>query len=126
MIRQPTSQAAAYAWHTAAVAGERPATFEDDCQCGWFRTRMVKNGPWVPAKIWLEQEIDEETGELLADEVFRALLDGENRSPDLVWQRACGNPITEEAFLALCDLRERTPSMLATHVPYQPEGFIRP
>lgn len=126
MIRQPTPVARLYAWHRACLAGKRPATTEEDIQCGWFRTRMVRGGPWVPAKIWVYRELDLTTGELTCDETFCALIDGERRDPLVVWNWVNGNPISKEQFDALCELRAGEPGMLATHVPYQPERAIRP
>lgn len=126
-MRTPTPYSRMFAWHNACIAGERPATHEEDIQCGWFRTRMVRGGPWVPARIWIEREIDMSTGELASDEVYRAILDGEIRDPLAVWQWVNGNPISKEQFDDLCEMRERTPSMLATHVPIDKlERALRP
>lgn len=126
MIRRPTSVAKMLAWHRAYLAGERPATHEDEIQCGWFRCRMVRGGPWVPAKIWLHREIDPVTQELTADEEFRALLGDEFSSPLYVWGRANGHPISREQYNALHEARASDPKMLATHVPYQATQAIRP
>lgn len=126
-MRRPTSVAAMYAWHRACLAGQRPATHEDDVQCGWFRCRMVRGGPWVPARIALDRDIDPMTGELTRDEVFIAILDGERRDPVSVWNWVNGNPISKEQFDALCALREGTPSMSATHIPMDlSERAMRP
>lgn len=115
-MRKPTSFMKAFAWHRAAIAGERPATIEGEIQCGWFRTRFVRGGPWVPARIWLHREIDPATGELTDDERFLAEIDGERRDAQTVWDWVCGNPISKDQYEDLCRMKERTPAMAATHV----------
>lgn len=43
--------------------------FGDGPAPGFYRTRLVKRGPWVPVKIFLlDGERDAETGELLSDQ----------------------------------------------------------
>jgi hypothetical protein len=59
----------------------------------------VKGGPFVPVKIFLEQQIDPETGELLGDEVMRCEVDGKRRVPEEEWTWVADNPISEEDFL---------------------------
>lgn len=126
-MRQPSTYREAFAWHRACLAGERPPTHEDEVQCGYFRARMVKGGPWVPAKIWLTRVIDIETGELAEDETYHAIIDGETRDPVWVWNWVNGNPITKEQFEELCSLRERMPSMAATHAQFDlAEKAMRP
>lgn len=42
-----------FAWHKAALAGTKPP-IHDQAQCGWFRKRQNKDGPWLPAVIWID------------------------------------------------------------------------
>lgn len=114
-MRRPSTSAHLYAWHRAAVAGLRPDTYETEIQCGWFRTRMVKNGPWVPGRIWIERQIDMATGELTCDETFRAEINGERWSAHAAWGRLCGNPISKEAYDRLVATQRAMPEMAATH-----------
>jgi len=44
-----------YAWHREAMAGKNPAVHESKPQCGWYETKLVKNGPLVPAVIWVDE-----------------------------------------------------------------------
>ncbi|WP_166461941.1 hypothetical protein [Paracoccus alkanivorans] len=78
-IRCPTPRDQQYDFWQRSVAGERVPRTEDDPQPGFYKTRMVRNGPFVPVEIWLEQEIDPETGELTADERLRAICNGNAR-----------------------------------------------
>lgn len=100
MSRQPTSNGAAYAWHSAAVAGKKPAITSEP-QCGWFKRQLRKDGPYVGARIFMEQPMDRETGELIGDEVMRCEVDGKRRVPEEEWLWLAGDPITLEDFLAL-------------------------
>lgn len=109
MIRQPTSKAAQYDFWRRTVAGERVPRFEDEPQCGFYKRRMVKGGPFVPVEIWLEQEIDPATGELIADERIEAICNGVPCDPVKVWTYC--RAISTEEFDALTGVRARIPDM---------------
>lgn len=98
-MREPTPLYEAYAWHHATLTAEfpedRPPVHEGEPQCGWFKVRLVKGGPWVPARIWIEQEIDPETDELLTDEVICCEVAGKSVDPQEWFPRLAVNPITE-------------------------------
>jgi hypothetical protein len=49
---------------------------------GFWKIRLVRGGPHVPAKIWDEAERDPETGELLEDEKLRCVVNGIERDPE--------------------------------------------
>lgn len=112
MMRQPTPRRVLYAWHDAMMRGERPATHMDDPQCGWFKTRLVRGGPFVPAIIKVEREICAMTGELLDDERLVCLVDGERRDPARVWTYL--RAISRDEYLRLIELRTMLPEMAAT------------
>lgn len=57
---------------------------------GYYQTRMVRNGPWVPVRIWIED------GELQAERNGRPI------SPQAVWVFCSGNPINEEQYQVMC------------------------
>ena len=88
---------ALYDWHARAVAGLAPA-IDDRPQCGWFKRKLVKGGVFVPARIWMFQEIDAETGELLSDELLQCEVNGAFADPHDAWSWICANPITEAEF----------------------------
>ena len=71
---------------------------QNDPQPGFYKTRLVKKGPWVPARIYWQGERDEETGELIEDERLFCEIDGRPADPFDRWTYLCGNPITEAEF----------------------------
>lgn len=104
-MREPTTAVAALRWHNQALSDKAlhldiQAEFETP-HCGWFMTRVVRGGPWVPAKIWIEQEVCEETGELLSDEIMRCEIAGREQDPCEVWHWLYREPIEESAYLYL-------------------------
>lgn len=114
MIRQPSSLKMIYAWHRAAIAGEAPPMHEGAPEAGWFKTRIVKGGPYVPVEIIVEREIDVETGELASDERLVAIIEGQRRNPASIWTHL--TPISRADFEALQQRHSDLPVMQATHV----------
>lgn len=43
-----------YAWYVDTLAGKKVPVHEGTPRCGFFRRRASRNGPWLPAAIWLE------------------------------------------------------------------------
>ncbi len=113
MIRQPTPASVLFAWHAAALRNPDITRHDDDPQCGWFKTRLVKGGPYVPVEIKIEREIDDDTGDLAGPERLVALVDGERRRPGPIWTYL--TPIPREEFKALRDRKASIPAMAATH-----------
>lgn len=113
MIRRPSTEAEAFDWWRRSVAGERVPRIEDEPQPGYYKRRMVKGGPWVPVAIWLEQDIDPETGELTAPEEMRCIVNGLPADPVRTWPFC--RPITAETYDALTGSRDRHEEMAATH-----------
>lgn len=131
MIRRPTPREIAYRWHSEAIRG----VFGDDVeylgeepQCGWFKRRLVRHGPFVPARIWLDQCIDPETGELVADEAMLCEVDGQWADAEVQWQSLCGNPISEAEYNYLMARRDYATAW-APHEPAanprQPINWLR-
>jgi len=111
MIRRPTSFASSLAWHRAAVSGEEPPRHDGLPECGWFKRRMIKGGPWVPVRIYLDRQIDPATGELTEDERFCCEVEGlDGGDPADHWTYL--TPITREEFNHLVDYRLRDSRML--------------
>lgn len=119
MIRVPTCPAAAYAWHERAlaqVAADVQIEIPNDPQPGYFKRRLVKGGVFVPAKIWIDQEVDAQ-GELVADEVLLCEVAFRRRDPFEEWFWIAPNPISLEEFrrmIATIDHADR-------HLPNAPE-----
>lgn len=95
-MRRPTSDQ--YEWHTKALAGENPP-ITHEAQPGWF---LKKEAPGVmtPCKIWLEQPVDEETGELLGDELLVCECGGVPCDAQEAWLWLAKRPISKDEYLA--------------------------
>lgn len=97
----PTSQQQLYAWHTQALDDMRlhlAISVDGNPECGWFKCRYVKGGPFVPARIWMFQPIDDESGELVGDEILQAEINGKHADPIDKWSWICSHPITEAEY----------------------------
>lgn len=130
MIRQPSTLSHLYAWHRAAVAGENPPRHEGEPQCGWYKRRLIKGGPWVPVRIYIDQVIDHETGELVCDERLRIEVEGlDGGDPIEHWTYL--TPISRDEFDHLVDYRLRDSRMLdarrkldLSETPTAPQGVF--
>lgn len=129
-MRQPSTDPKLLEWHTQALLDKSmhlalEVDYEDP-QCGWYLGRMVRGGPFVPARIYLEQDIDDETGELLGDEVLKCELMGRQRDPYEQWLWIYDEPITEAAYLRLKALAEWAKTWAPEepiNKPYQPVNW---
>lgn len=123
MIRAPIPPEDALAWWRGAVAlpeYERRDTPIPDEPCpGFFQCKLVKGGIFVPARIWLEQDVGED-GELLGAEL-RCEVNGEPADPFDKWSYLCGEPISEAQFNYLT-ARNR---WAAWHAPHEPAANPR-
>ena len=119
-MRQPTPHVDLYGWWMVALGGGDPETTHEP-QCGWFKRRLVKGGPWVPARIWMDQPIDPDTGELCGDETLQCEVAGRWADPEDAWTWLCANPITEQEFRYLTALAEHC----ARHEPSHPSANPR-
>lgn len=115
MIRQPTSFSDAYAWHRAAVAGNHVGVHDGLPEVGWFKMQRVKNGPFVPVRIFIERETCPDTGELTAPERYVAEVEGLRANPDAIWTYL--TPISRADFDALVERHRSDDVMAATMVP---------
>lgn len=105
-MRSPTRSAELYGWHARARAWvERHGSLRgfaeppnlDEPKCGYYRRRLVRAGPWVPAAIWMHAELDE-TGELASDETLCCEVAGTPRDALDEWSYLCGQPISESEY----------------------------
>lgn len=96
-MRRPTPIAALYAWHAAALRGLRPLN-DGTPRCGWYKRRLVRGGVFVPARIWMHQDICPETGDLVSDEILRCEVNGSPADPEDAWSWISANPVTEQEF----------------------------
>ena len=102
MMREPSTNAIALAWYWRALNDKalhlQPEIDYSEPCCGWFETRLKSGGPFVAARIWLEQEVCEVTGELLSDEVLLCEINGQSFDPVDGWERVSSHPITQAKF----------------------------
>lgn len=102
MIRQPTNLFEAFKWWRDAVDGrmDQSQLHAGDPRPGFFKTRIARQGAWVPAAIFITQSIDPDTGELDQPEEFVCIVNGEPK--DLwsteVWIWLSTHPIPEKEF----------------------------
>jgi hypothetical protein len=59
---------------------------------GFYKTRLVKNGPWVAGRIWLDTNIPERPDVMVGE------IDGIEMPAIEAWGRLIGNPITKAEF----------------------------
>ena len=102
MMREPSTNATALSWYFRAL-NDKSLHLDleinyNQPECGWFETRLKSGGPFVPARIWLQQEVCEVTGELLSDEVLLCEINGQSFDPVDGWERIAANPITQAKF----------------------------
>lgn len=118
-MTKPTPHDVLYGWWRDALNDVRnhlPVVANpDDPRPGWFKRRLVKNGVFVPARIWMFQWVDD-AGDLVGDEVLQCEVDGEYADPAEAWSWLCSNPITEAEFNHLTALRQ----WAAKHAPGEP------
>jgi hypothetical protein len=95
-----------------ALSGNFGAVHENDPQCGYYRMRKGRGGPWVPVAIWLEDHgsvrqgqnsINSDSGKLVC------LVEGKERNAYDVWTWVCRYPIAYETYVAVSEDGEPWP-----------------
>ena len=114
MMRQPTSFTEAFAWHRSALRGASVERFDGLPEVGWFKMQRVKGGPFVPVRIFIESQIDPDTGELTAPERYVAEVEGIRADPVPIWTYL--TPISRADFDALVERHRSDDVMAATMV----------
>lgn len=75
-----------YAYWSNALLGTLGPVSDGDPQCGFYRRRLFKDGPFVPVAIWKQ------------DGAFVALVDGKTADAAEIWTWVCDKPITEAEY----------------------------
>lgn len=101
--RRPRTEDELLSWWRAALSDPTTPRHDGEPQVGLFVLRMIKGGPWVPVKIWAEQETDE-AGELCAPVKFFAIRGEEAVDPESIWTHC--RPVSEEQFARIKAFRE--------------------
>ena len=119
-MSKPTPLDKLYAWHTEAIEDVSLhldiTAHPDDPQCGWYKRKLVKNGVYVPCRIWRDEPEVDENGDLISDEKLLCEVDFNRADPAEQWQWVCANPITEAEYNHLKKLRRWT----GDHAPHEP------
>lgn len=127
-MRRPTPNPDISNYWLNVMSGIRESVYEDEPQPGYYRTKLCTRGPWVPARIWLHQEI--ENGELTAPEVLRCEVNQRPRDPVRVWARLAGDPISRQLYHEMinyidwCGSNKPSDPVLRPHRPI--EGYGSP
>ncbi|GGF24614.1 hypothetical protein GCM10011321_15030 [Youhaiella tibetensis] len=79
-----------YAYWAAALEGTFGPVHDGDAQCGFYRRRLYKDGPFVPVAIWRGED-----GKLVA------LVDQRAADAADIWTWVCDKPITEAQYRAV-------------------------
>lgn len=93
--------------------------YEDSPQPGFYRTRNVKGGPWLPVIVWREPPEIDEVGDLMSDEVLLCMIDGKPANPYDRWLVFARNPISAEEYFALF-AASSAPGAPPTNLPVDP------
>ena len=84
----------------AKIDAPRP----DEPQAGFYKTKMVRGGPWVPVRLWYGEPLDPETGERLdRSPRWQCLVGQDWRDPFATWPRCCDRPISADEYRFLID-----------------------
>lgn len=87
----------------------------DEPRAGFYKTRLVKGGPWVGAQIFWQWPTDPHTGEHLdRSPTMIALINGEARELYEAWVACAKHPISEEEYH---ELRRQAMNGLAVGAP---------
>ena len=86
---------------------------EDDPQPGFYKRRLVRGGPWVPAAIWVVEPERDEAGDLMSDEIWCCQVNGISVDVYDQWTWLAGHPITREEYDRLTDNDDAPPPFQA-------------
>ena len=98
-MRKPSTFMQSHSWWLDALAGKESPRHDGLPECGYYRMKLVKGGPWVPVQVKLSQDIEFDTGELAAPERYIAVYEDRNVDAALIWDRL--DPISHIEFIRL-------------------------
>lgn len=101
--RQPMSEDDLLAWWRSALRNPDLPRHSDDPQPGWYKTRRVKGGPFIPVRITAEQDVDG-VGELCAPVKIVAFCGEKEVDAREVWTYC--QPVSRAEFDALERFRD--------------------
>lgn len=86
------------AWWEKACRIPPGMKYQDEPQSGFYKTKLVKGGHWVPARIWRETEKDFETDKPTGFDVVHCEVDGKRRNPLQQWDGLARYPIPQKEY----------------------------
>lgn len=98
-----------FAWWRQALKDQKNGVFREVPnvpECGFYQRRLVRDGVFVPCRIFMVRDVDIETLKPLADPVMICEIDWWRRDPHEQWSWISGNPISEEEWKYLRSMRE--------------------
>ena len=101
-----------YFWWASALSGQFRPVHENDPQCGYYRMRRGRGGPWIPVAIWREATVRDQNSGISDSGKLVCLVDGVERDPFEVWTWVCRYPVTYETYVAVAERGEAWPEDL--------------
>lgn len=87
------------AWWWAAVHSDgMPIHESTPPQPGYYKRRLVARGQFVPARIWIERDADEETNEIMSDDKYHCEVNGNPADAFEEWLHLCKHAISQEEY----------------------------
>jgi hypothetical protein len=101
-----------YTYYQSALKGVFGPVHENDPQCGYYRMRRGRGGPWIPVAIWREATGSDQNSEISDSGKLVCLVDGVEREPFEVWTWVCRYPVPYETYVAVAERGEAWPEDL--------------
>lgn len=76
------------------MTGDSPAP-------GFYKTRLIRNGPFVPARVWMNETEKDDAGDYLDDQCLMMSIDGERVNGQHMGEKYLwmyGNPIDKAEY----------------------------
>lgn len=113
-------------WYALALAKKARAPFLSIPEAGYYKRRYVRGGPWVPGRIWIVEQRDPETNELMSDQEYFCEVGGLLKDPFKEWPSLLGHPIKKSEFDFLTARREWVIEYKPEHPQAAPREKIDP
>lgn len=109
-------------WWRRALAGESVTIRDGEPMPGYYRTKLVRGGPWVPARIWIEREFGED-GEQVNPDVARCLIGDVEADAVQKWAWLSGHPVTLEDYKKMRAQENQLPATQPVNLATMPPVF---
>jgi hypothetical protein len=94
----------------------------DTPTAGHYKMRMVRNGPFVPVRIWFGPPHDPDTGEEMdRSHRWQAEIGGKEAAIERTWPWCAKNPIAEADYRYMRGVQQ----WATEHAPHEPEAAPR-